>query len=56
LLTYPDEKKIILMGILAKALSDEPGSIQVFAEFFKNINAVNYPERLSNILGIVSKE
>lgn len=52
--TYPDEEKKILMNILAKGLSDEPDSLQVFAEFYKKINAVNYPKRLNNVLGIVS--
>jgi hypothetical protein len=53
--TYPDEERIILISILAKSLSNEPGSIQVFAEFYKKMNSVSYPERLNNVLGIVSK-
>ncbi|BDZ67932.1 hypothetical protein [Methanobacterium ferruginis] len=53
--TYPDEEKKILMSILAKGLSDELGSINVFAEFFKKMNSINYPERLNNVLGIVSE-
>jgi hypothetical protein len=54
--TYSDEERRILMGILAKGLSDEPESLQVFAELYKKINAVNYPKRLNNVLGIVSND
>lgn len=53
--TYPEEQKTILMGILAKGLSDEPGSIQVFAEFFEKVSSVRYPSRLNNVLGIISE-
>lgn len=52
--TYPDEQKRILLGILAKGLSDEPGSIQIFGEFFKKISSIDYPERLNNILKGIS--
>jgi hypothetical protein len=54
--TYPNEEQKILFNILAKGLSDEPGSIEIFAEFFEKMNSINYPERLDNILGIVSKD
>lgn len=53
--TYPEEEMNILMGILAKGLSDESGSIKVFAEFFKKMSSVYYPQRLNNVLGIVSE-
>lgn len=52
--TYSDEERKILIRILAKGLSDEPDSLRVFAEFYKKINAVNYPKRLNKVLGIVS--
>ncbi|WP_048190510.1 hypothetical protein [Methanobacterium sp. SMA-27] len=54
--TYSDKERKILMGILAKGLSDEPDSLQVFAEFYLKINAVNYPKRLNKVLGIVSDD
>ena len=36
--TYSDDERAILYEILAKGLSDEPGSLQVFWEFYKKIS------------------
>lgn len=51
--TYPEEEKNILMGILAKGLSDESGSLKIFGAFYKKMESVNYKSRLTNVLGIV---
>ncbi|EKF86840.1 hypothetical protein [Methanobacterium formicicum] len=53
ILTYPKEEKAILMGILAKGLSDESGSIQVFGEFYRKMQNVDYQKRLTTVLGLV---
>ena len=50
--TYSDEERAILNEILAKGLSDEPGSLQVFWEFYKKISKVQYKDRINNILGV----
>ncbi|CEL23993.1 hypothetical protein [Methanobacterium formicicum] len=50
--TYNEEEKFSLYGILGKGLSDEPGSIYVFADFYKEIMKINYSDRLKTILGI----
>ena len=51
--TYPEEEKNILMGILAKGLSDESGSLQIFGTFYKKMESVHYKSRLTSVLGIV---
>jgi len=50
--TYSDDERAILYEILAKGLSDEPGSLQVFWEFYKKISKVQYKDRINNILGV----
>lgn len=52
--TYSNDDKEVLWGILAKALSDETGALQVFIEFYNRIENVHYGNRLNSVLGIIS--
>lgn len=54
--TYPEDQKIAIIEILGKALSDEPGSLQLFIEFYRNIEVVRYQDRLLKIFDVFSKE
>jgi hypothetical protein len=53
--SYPEDQKRAIMEILAKALSDEPGSLQLFMEFYRSIETVNYRDRLLKIFGVFSR-
>lgn len=47
-------RKEFYQGFWLKGLSDEPGSIQIFGEFFGKISSIDYPERLNNVLRGIS--
>ena len=50
--TYSKEEKLIINEILAKGLSDEPGSKQIFWDLTKKFKKVNYKDRINRVLGM----
>lgn len=54
--TYSKEENIILKGILAKGLSDEPGSKAIFWDFYKRIKNINYNDRINRVLGVLEED
>ena len=54
--TYSQEENFILKGILAKGLSDEPGSKEIFWEFYKRIKKVRYNDRINRVLGVLEED
>ncbi len=52
---YTENDQKIFNNILAKSLSDEPGSLQVLSKFWKKMEKISYDNRLTQILGILSK-
>jgi hypothetical protein len=52
---YTENDQKLFNNILAKALSDEPRSIQVLLKFWKKMEKLSYDDRLTQILGILSK-
>ncbi len=54
--TYSEEEKMILIEILSKSLSDEPGSQKVFWEFYKKISEISYTNRINKVLGVLEKD
>jgi len=53
--TYSKENREILLEILAKGLSNEPGSVEVFGEFYYKIEKVNYVNRIKSVFGMFDK-
>jgi len=54
--TYSNEENIILKGILAKGLSDEPGSKAIFWDFYKRIKNIDYNDRINRVLGVLEED
>ena len=54
--TYSDDEKSILIEILSKGLSDEPGSQEIFWEFYKKIRNISYTNRINTVLGVLEKD
>lgn len=54
--TYSEEQKAILIEILSKGLSDEPGSQKIFWEFYKKISNISYTNRINIVLGVLEKD
>ena len=54
--TYSKEEKLIINEILAKGLSDEPGSEHLFWDLYKKFDKVSYENRINRVLGMFEED
>ena len=54
--TYSKEEKLIINEILAKSLSDEPGSKEIFWDLYKKFEKVSYKQRINRVLGMFEED